>query len=103
EVEAVRALLVEEVERYRSHTQAREVAPLITSFRDHAEDVRSTELERFQARLADLDDAQREAVDALTRGIVAKLLHGPTVGLKGAVGTPRGERMAEALRDLFEL
>ena len=34
---------------------------------------------------------------------VAKLLHEPTVGLKDAAGTPKGERLAEALRDLFDL
>ena len=34
---------------------------------------------------------------------MAKLLHDPTVGLKDAAGSPRGERLAEALRDLFDL
>ena len=55
------------------------------------------------ARLGELDDRQVEAVEALTHGIVAKLLHDPTVGLKDAAGTARGERLAEALRDLFNL
>ena len=40
------------------------------------------------------------SVEALTAGIVAKLLHDPTVELKDAAGSPRGERLAEALRDL---
>ncbi len=56
-----------------------------------------------RAGSAELDDRQLEAVEALTRGIVAKLLHDPTVELKDAAGTPRGERLADALRDLFEL
>ena len=47
--------------------------------------------------------AQRAAVEALTKGLVAKLLHEPTVRLKDAAGTPKGERLAEALRDLFDL
>jgi glutamyl-tRNA reductase len=34
---------------------------------------------------------------------VAKLLHEPSVRLKDAAGTPRGERYAEVLRDLFDL
>jgi glutamyl-tRNA reductase len=47
--------------------------------------------------------AQREAVEAVTRGVVAKLLHGPSVRLKDDVGSPRGERNAAAVRDLFDL
>ena len=46
---------------------------------------------------------EREAVEAITRGIVAKLLHEPTVRLKEVAGTSRGERLSEALRDLFAL
>jgi glutamyl-tRNA reductase len=34
---------------------------------------------------------------------VAKLLHEPTVVVKDAAGTPRGERLVEALRALFDL
>ena len=35
--------------------------------------------------------------------MVAKLLHEPSVRLKEAAGTPRAERYAEVLRDLFDL
>ena len=39
-------------------------------------------------------------VDAVTRAVVAKLLHHPSVRLKEDAGTPRGERNAAAVRDL---
>ena len=52
---------------------------------------------------SDLDEDQWEEVDAVTRAILAKLLHQPTVALKEAAGTPRGERLVEALRSLFDL
>jgi len=39
----------------------------------------------------------------VTRAMVAKLLHEPTVVLKEAAGTPRGERLVESLRTLFDL
>ena len=61
------------------------------------------ELARFAGRLADLDDTEREAVEALTRTIVAKLLHGPSVRLRHDAGTPQGERNAAAVSDLFDL
>ena len=55
--------------------------------------------------LAGVDEAMRTqaAVEAVTRGLVAKLLHGPSVRLKDDVGSPRGERNAAAVRDLFDL
>ena len=44
-----------------------------------------------------------QSVDALTRAIIAKLLHEPSVRLKSQAGTPQGERNAAAMRDLFDL
>ena len=44
-----------------------------------------------------------EAVEALTKGILGKLLHEPTVRLKEAGGTPRAERLGDAVRTLFDL
>jgi glutamyl-tRNA reductase len=103
EVDAVRDLVRAELDRYLAVSSAREAAPLIAALRDRAEAVRRAELERFRSKLDGLDDRQAEAVEALTRGIVAKLLHEPTVGLKDAAGSARGERLAEALRDLYRL
>jgi glutamyl-tRNA reductase len=103
EVTRVRGIVEQEVARYLDHLTAREVAPTIAALRDHAEEVRRAELERLATRLAGLDDREREAVEALTRGILGKLLHEPSVRLKEASGTPRGERLADALRTLFDL
>ncbi len=99
----VRVIVAEEVERFLADTTARQAAPLVSSMYASAESVRVAELERFASKLAGLDDQQRAAVEALTRGIVAKLLHRPSVQLKDGAGTPRGERNAAAVRDLFDL
>ena len=103
EVTAVHAILDVELDRYVDESTARSVAPLVASLRARGDLVRSGELQRLAARLGDLDDRQRDAVEALAAGIVGKLLHEPTVRLKDATGTARGERLAEALRDLFDL
>jgi len=103
EVAAVRALIDRELERFVAVSSAREVAPLVSSLHDRGETIRRAELDRFRAKLASLEPAQLEAVEGLTKGIVAKLLHEPTVGLKDAAGSPKGERLADALRDLFDL
>ena len=103
EVARVRGILEEELARYQERATAREMAPTLASLHGAAERVRSAELARFRARLGGLDPRQQEAVEALTRGIVGKLLHEPTSKLKDAAGSPRGERLAGALRELFDL
>ena len=50
-----------------------------------------------------LDPTQRELVESITRGLVAKLLHEPSVRLRDQAGTPSGERNAAAVADLFDL
>jgi glutamyl-tRNA reductase len=103
EVAAVETILADELERYVGATSAREVAPTIVALRDRAESLRAAELLRFRARYADLDPRQLDLVEAVTRGVVAKLLHQPTVVLKDASGSARGDRLVAALRELFEL
>ncbi len=103
EVPAVERILVDEFERYSTSLAARSVAPLVSSLHDRAEEIRRAELARFEARLSELSPAQRDALEAMTKRVVAKLLHTPTVTLKAAAGTARGEGLAEAFQDLFGL
>ncbi len=100
ELDRVRGIISHEVDRYLDYSSAREAAPLIAAFRTRAEVLRQEEMDRHSAGLS---PAEREAVEAATRGLVGKLLHEPTVRLKDASGSPRGDRLAEALRDLFDL
>jgi glutamyl-tRNA reductase len=103
EVPQVRAIVAEEVARHTEHVSARRAVPTVVALRERAEATREAELARFRARLQRLDPQEREAVEALTRGIIAKLLHDPTVRLKDAAGSARGERLADALTELFDL
>ncbi|MEX2458805.1 MAG: aminomethyl-transferring glycine dehydrogenase subunit GcvPB, partial [Actinomycetota bacterium] len=70
------------------------------ALRTRAEQVRADELDRLAAKLAGLDDRQRAAVEALTRGIVNTLLHEPTVRLKSLADDGSAEAHADALREL---
>jgi glutamyl-tRNA reductase len=103
ETDAVRSIVDEELRRFAADANAREVAPVVTALREQADVLRRAELERYASRLEGLDPEQREAVEALTRGMFAKLLHGPTVRLKDAAGSSRGDRLADSVRDLFDL
>ncbi len=97
------AIVSEEVERYRTASRQRGAAPIIASLRSRLESLRVAELERHRAQLADLTESEREQVDHASRAAMAKKLHEPTDLMKEKAGTPRGERLVEALRILFDL
>ena len=103
EVPAVERIVADEVEHYSTSLAARSVAPLVSSLHDRAEEVRQAELARFEGRFRRLSPDEREALEVLTKRVVAKLLHTPTVNLKAAAGTARGDGLADAFRDLFDL
>jgi glutamyl-tRNA reductase len=103
EANLVHEIVGEEVERFGMEATARQAAPLVAQLHQRAEEIRRAEIERFSSRVASFDDKQRAALDAVTKGIVAKLLHNPSVKLKDDAGTPQGERNAATVRDLFDL
>ncbi len=103
EIPAVELIVAQEVDRFNNSLAARSVAPLVSALHERAEAVRQAEVERFARRAGDLSPEQLEAVEAVTRRVVAKVLHEPTVNLKDAAGTARGDVLADAFRDLFGL
>ena len=98
-----RRIVDEEADRFLAWTRSSVVEPTIRDVRAKAERVRQAELDRLSSKLASLDDRQREAVEALTRGIVNTLLHDPTIRLKELADREGTEHHADALRDLFDL
>lgn len=104
-VEAGRAteIVSEELVRYRAASRERGAAPVVGALRTRLEEVRASELERHRAQLADLGPAAWDEMDAVTRAVLAKILHEPSVVLRETSGTSRGERLVEALRALFDL
>jgi glutamyl-tRNA reductase len=103
EVGQVQAIVAEEVGRFESWRRAARLAPLIQALRDRGNGVLAAELARLRPKLSTLSDREREAVEALGRGVVAKLLHDPIVRLKGLPPHGAGETYARALAELFGL
>lgn len=103
ELEQAESIVGEEVERYKTDARARGAAPLVAQLRGALEELRRRELDRMRGKAKDMSDEQWRQVDEATRAVLAKLLHQPTVALKEASGTPRGERLVEAIRALFDL
>jgi glutamyl-tRNA reductase len=96
-------IVVAGVDEYLAAATGRTVAPLVTALRTKVEETRLAELQRAKAFVSSLSDEQREALDALTKGLLAKVLHDPTVRLKDSAGSEAGERLTSSLRHLFDL
>jgi glutamyl-tRNA reductase len=103
EVERVRALIAQETAAYLRDRREARLTPTIRALRARAEEVRLQELAKASARLAGLDTQQRAAVEAVTRGLVNKLLHDPMVRGKTLAARPDGDLYVAALRELYGL
>jgi glutamyl-tRNA reductase len=103
--EAKRAeqIISDEVERFRERLRELDVVPTIVDLQDSMEMLRQAEIDRVRGRLGPLTAEQEQAIDAMTRGIVNKVLHTPITALKSAAKTQRSESLVDAVENLFNL
>ena len=101
ELDRAHAIVVDEVRRFAIRRRSERLAPLITSLRARGEEVAVAELRRFRTELNGLTDDERAAVEALARGIVAKLLHDPVVRLKERAAPGADAGYANVVAELF--
>lgn len=101
--ELAEQIVSEEVERMVQRLRAREVTPTIVNLQVQLEQIRAAELERLRGRFGSLTEEQEEALEALTRGIINKIAHGPISELRRGAGQPNGLHLIDALRRAFRL
>jgi glutamyl-tRNA reductase len=103
DIERAHAIVADEVRRFSIRRRAERLGPLFRALRERGDAAVDAELERFRSDLVGLEPQEREAVSALARGVVAKLLHEPIVRLKETPGTGTQDAYARALAELFGL
>jgi glutamyl-tRNA reductase len=103
EVARARAIVDDEVRRWIVRRRGDELAPVIKALRERGDRVVRAEVDRWASRLTELTAVERDAVEAIARGVAAKLLHDPIVAMKerNEPGTDRGH--ARLLAELFGL
>jgi glutamyl-tRNA reductase len=72
----------EEVTRFLAWWRSSQAVPTITALEESVEEARLRELAKTLRRVPTLDDEQKQALDALTKAIVKKVLHQPITRLK---------------------
>ncbi len=101
--EAAEEIIADEVLRTMSRLKEREIAPMIVSLQEQLELVRTSEIERMRGKLGTLTPQQQEAVEALTRGIINKIAHGPISELRRQASQPDGAHFASVIKRVFRL
>ncbi|MBI3896481.1 MAG: hypothetical protein HY313_11185 [Acidobacteria bacterium] len=96
-------IVEQEVEKLLRRLKTLDVVPTIVDLQTHFEQVRQQELERMEAQFDSLTPEQREAIEALTRGMVNKILHSPITHLKTLAQQPDGLKLVETVRRIFNL
>ena len=105
EAKAARARVVvdEELERFDRWLASLDVVPTIAALSKRGEEVVDAVLAENESRWESLSDADRERMRTMASAVVRRLLHEPTVRLKGSVGEESSYLHVQALRDLFAL
>jgi glutamyl-tRNA reductase len=103
EVSKVEEIIASEVASFAEWERAAEAAPIASALVARADEIRRRELERIWSRLESLSPEERDAIDHLTRRIVAKILHAPLVKSRELASSKQGQAYLEALRTLFDL
>ena len=103
EAVAGEGIVAEEAARFRRWRDSLEVVPAIAGLRALAEQIRTEELARIESRWEALTPRDRALVDRLTRSIVNKLLHEPTVRMREIAADADGLDVAAAVAALFDL
>jgi glutamyl-tRNA reductase len=103
EARRARAIVLEEVQRFAQWRASLDVVPTISALRERGDQIVEEVLHENSGRWTSLSDADRERVEMLARAVVSRLLHEPTLRLKGASIEGESYVYVQALRELFGL
>ena len=96
-------LVAEEVERMMARLKVAEVAPIIVGLQEQLEQIRSAEMEKTRRKYGPFTPQQEQAMEALTRGLINKIAHGPISELRSHAGQPESAPVVAAIRRAFHL
>lgn len=102
EIPKVQSIIQEELVNFYNWYNSLEVAPTIKSLRDYFESIRSDEVGKFINKFSDAD---KEKVEMVTKRIINKLLHNPTMELRkasaGSTASTEAAGRIALIREIF--
>ncbi|MDB4876279.1 MAG: Glutamyl-tRNA reductase [Gemmatimonadetes bacterium] len=103
ELPTAEQLIAAESGKYWDWVAGLVAVPVLTEMRARMDDLRARELADTMRRLQHLPPAERAAVEELSRTLMNKFLHEPTVRLRAAAANGRGLGVVDTARYLFGL
>jgi glutamyl-tRNA reductase len=103
DVPAAQQIIAQEADKYWDWVAGLAAVPVVRSFREEMDRVRSTELAAALRRLGPLSAEQAEIVEHFSKALMNKFMHEPSVRLKAAAANGRGLGVVDAARYLFAL
>jgi glutamyl-tRNA reductase len=91
------SIVSDEVTRLEAKLRERNLTPTIVGLQEHFEEIRQDMLARYRGPLNGMTPEQKEAVEALTRGIMNKIAHGPILEMR------RNSELVNTVRRMFKL
>ena len=103
EIRRVQAIVEEELAGFLHWLNSLGSGAVIRALQEQASGLRSTELDRWSARLGQLPEDDRALVERILRGYANKLLHQPLVQIRELSASPDGHLHLDTVRRLFDL
>lgn len=103
EAERAETIIDAEVDRFAARMKSLAVVPTILSLQEYCETIRQAEIDRIRGKLGKITPEQEAAIEAVTRGIINKLLHTPITTLKSSAAEPEAATIEDMVRKLFNL
>ena len=97
-------LLKQEAKQFLDWWDSLEAVPTINQLRSSMETIRTEELQKALSRMGpDFSARERKVVEALSKGIINKILHTPVTQLRAAQGRQERQQSLRTVERLFDL
>ena len=97
-------IIEKEVDAFLKRLATQDAVPTIVELQRRLDEIRQAELEKCLRRMGPVTAEQRQAIEALTTGIINKVAHYPIIRLRESASAPHeGETIRETIRKIFGL
>ncbi|MEK6599321.1 MAG: glutamyl-tRNA reductase [Deltaproteobacteria bacterium] len=103
EAKEAEAIINEELGNFHRWVKSLDVVPTIVALKKKFEEIRKGEMEKALSGMNNLQEKDKETIDAMTKAIINKVVHDPVTHLKKEANKVEGDFYIEAARKLFDL
>ncbi len=103
EAEKADRIVDQEVNKFINWTKSLEWAPTIVALKEKFEEIRTNEISRMNGKLGPLSDAEKDAIEILTKAIINKIAHGPISFMKQSIKTKKINQHVDFVQRVFGL